>query len=322
MVRSLFAFALLFSSIDADAQRWGRPPKPKPEWSLGLGAANFLGDLGGRNQIGSEFLWDLEISQTRPCFKASYMFYFAHNQGIRTSFHYAQVAGDDKLTTELFRSNRNLHFKSNIYELSTVYELHFVREKIWHKYMLRDKRGRLIGLKGGSTGAFLFVGVGTFYYNPKAQLEGQWYALHPLGTEGQGLPGGAKPYSRVSVAFPMGLGLRFARSRRLRFSLELGHRITLTDYIDDVSTVYYDNPSLLATRGTAAAALADPSLGMPLTGWEPASIAQGQQRGDPTDRDSYMFLTFNCNYKMKGRTRSRARRRRVYRANVNRRIRF
>ena len=34
-----------------------------------------------------------------------------------------------------------------------------------------------------------FVGVGGFYFNPKAKYEGKWVSLQPLGTEGQGLNG-------------------------------------------------------------------------------------------------------------------------------------
>ncbi|MBS1548050.1 MAG: hypothetical protein JSU02_11875, partial [Bacteroidetes bacterium] len=33
----------------------------RKEISVGLGISNFLGELGGRNQIGSPFIWDLEF---------------------------------------------------------------------------------------------------------------------------------------------------------------------------------------------------------------------------------------------------------------------
>src|SRR4051812_34439285 len=39
--------------------------KPRKEWILGFGAANFLGELGGANQVGTFFVRDLEFSQTR-----------------------------------------------------------------------------------------------------------------------------------------------------------------------------------------------------------------------------------------------------------------
>ncbi len=297
-------------------------PKPKPEWSIGGGAANFLGELGGRDQVGSTFVWDLEYTQTRPAVKLSYLFFFNYYGGLRTSVYWLQLAGNDNLTRDIFRANRNLHFKTDIYELSCVYEFHLVRNRMTHKYDLRDNKGRLIGLKGGSTGFYLFAGLNTFWYNPKALYNGSWIPLHPLGTEGQGLPDGPKPYSRLGLGFPTGIGFRFAHSRRMSFGLEINHRFTLTDYIDDVSTTYYDKELLLLARGEAALALSDPSLGLESSGWEPRSINAGQQRGDPTDKDNYMSVTFSLNYKLKGKTQYKQQKRRRNRSKVKQRARF
>ena len=79
--------------------------------------------------------------------------------------------------------------------------------------------------------------------------------------------------------------------------LELTHRFTFTDYIDDVSTVYYD-PSVLATEVSPQAAYySNPELG---NLWSRVT-APGQQRGDPTDRDGYMFLMASFYVKLESR---------------------
>ena len=162
--------------------------------------------------------------------------------------------------------------------------------------------------------AYFFGGVGIFYYNPKGKYtDGNWYALRPLHTEGQGLPGGGKSYGPISVCFPLGLGAKIALDQRWSLGIEYGIRYTLTDYIDDVSGKYYDNNAIKAKYGNIAAYFADPSLlkypaelgGNASGAWQSAA---GQERGNPKYNDAYMFMSFNVNYKIpykKRRTRSK-----------------
>jgi hypothetical protein len=84
--------------------------------------------------------------------------------------------------------------------------------------------------------------------------------------------------------------------------LEVGYRKTFTDYIDDVSTDYYDNDKLRRRRGNMAADLADPSKGEIPTytrgtyTYDPT--AEGMQRGDPSDKDAYIFTTITFSWKI------------------------
>ncbi len=262
------------------------------EVSIGFGFSNFLGELGGRNQIGSPFVWDLELSQTRPAVAFDYRYYLAQKMALRTRLTYGILAGNDNLTTEVFRQNRNLSFKTDIYELSVVYEFHLYREELGHVYDLRGVQGT----KSARVGLYLFAGVGGFYFDPKAQFENAWVRLKPLGTEGQGLPGGAEEYNNLQVCIPMGLGLRKAFTKQLSGGVELQYTKTFTDYIDDVSTKYYDPIALQAAHGDIAAFLADPSLSATDAGLNPT--AAGQQRGDETDLDAYLFFKFQVHYKL------------------------
>lgn len=299
IVVKFFAICLLslFISQDIKAQQWKRYRK---EVHFGLGANYFLGELGGANQIGTNFVRDLEISTTRPTLTAGYRYNVSAYSKVRGSLFFGTLKGDDNLTQEPFRNNRNLHFRSRIIELSGIYEYYFNQESSGHRYNIKGAKG----MRAKGLTYYAFGGIGLIYFNPKAQYNGNWIALQPLGTEGQGLPGGGRKYSRVTVVIPYGLGLRYAVNRDWRIGLEVGMRKTFTDYLDDVSGNYYDNKVLLQERGVVAATLADPSKGMfASTQYDPKTgrTREGLQRGDPKDKDAYGFVTITASYRLKKR---------------------
>lgn len=265
------------------------------EISFGFGMSNFLGELGGRNQIGSPFVWDLELSQTRPAVHLDYRYYITRKMALRGRATYGVLAGNDNLTSEEYRQNRNLSFRSDVYEVSLAYEFHLFSEELGHVFDLRGVQGT----KGSRVGLYTFIGIGGFYFDPRAQFENSWVRLKPLSTEGQGLPGGPEEYDNYSLCIPMGVGLRKALNKTLSIGVELQYTKTFTDYVDDVSTEYYDPEVLRAARGDMAAYFADPSLGVGRLyefGLDPT--APGQQRGDPEDLDAYLFLKFQVHYKL------------------------
>ncbi|MFN4234117.1 MAG: DUF6089 family protein [Bacteroidia bacterium] len=291
------AIALVILTIDTHAQQWKRYRK---EVHFGLGANYFLGELGGANQIGTNFVRDLEITTTRPTLTAGYRYNVSAYSKVRGSLFLGTLKGDDNLTIEPFRNNRNLHFRSRIVELSALYEYYFNQEQSGHRYNIKGAKG----MRAKGLTYYAFGGVGLIYFNPKAQYNGNWIALQPLGTEGQGLPGGGRKYSRVTVVIPYGLGIRYAVNRDWKIGLEVGMRKTFTDYLDDVSGNYYDNKVILQERGIVAATLADPSKGVFADAqYDPATgrTRAGLQRGDPKDKDSYGFVTITASYRLKKR---------------------
>ena len=280
--------------------------KIKREYVIGLGAANFLGELGGANQIGTNFVKDLEFSMTRPSAALGMRYKFNSRFALKGGFYYQLVSGNDKTTKEPFRSNRNLSFRSSIYELSIQSELYLTREQTGHRYKIKNAKG----MKSYDFQAYVFVGFGGFFFNPQAKYNGSWVNLRPLSTEGEGMPGGPKKYSRFSVCIPYGLGVKEAINRDWCIGLEIGMRKTFTDYIDDVSTVYYDNNAIRAEKGDMAAYLADPSLSDYPTDL-PACVgcdqtATGQQRGDKKDKDAYFFINITAAYKIPNKHRTRS----------------
>ncbi len=116
---------------------------------------------------------------------------------------------------------------------------------------------------------FAYGGIGFTYFNPKAELDGVTYSLRPLQTEGVG-------YSPVTVVVPGGIGVRVKINQFIDVSLEGGYRLTFTDYLDDVSTVY------VAQDDPVAAALSNRSLNMPN-----GNAEVGDVRGNPDSRDGY-----------------------------------
>lgn len=286
----LLAVIILLPGL-VEAQRYKQRWKAyRTEVHFGAGPSNFLGELGGADQIGTDYFKDLELSQTRLSLSGGLRYKLSQMFAMNTKLTYGKLSGDDDLTKEFFRNYRNLNFKTNIWELSTNLEFAFIREQVGHRYRLKGVRGQ----RGFEFSAYGFIGVGAFYFNPKGEYNGSWEKLRNLGTEGQGITSTRKKYSNVQVCIPVGLGVKYSIDRRWGIGLEYGIRKTFTDYIDDASKTYYDNNAILAENGPLAAAMADKS-----DKEFPYITAPGEQRGDPRDKDSYMFAIISINYKLR-----------------------
>ncbi|MFI5141634.1 MAG: DUF6089 family protein [Bacteroidia bacterium] len=302
----IFIFFLLFcnsvfAQYFAKRDSW---KKEQREIYIGGGAAGFLGDLGGLNRIGTHYSYaDLEPSLTKTAWCVGYRHRMSKKWASRTEFNFLQVSGNDALTQEPFRHNRNLNFKSNIFEFSQNFEFAISFDKHGNRYKIKKTLIRRYHSYGSYF--YLTAGIGVFYYNPKEQLGGNWYNIHDYSLEGQGLPGGPKQFSRISISIPFGLGLKYTIARRWSVGIEYLFRKTFTDYIDGVSTVYYDKAKLLQYKGPTAVALADPSLGIIKNATAPNGDGSGAQRGDKRDKDSYFTLTVKVGYVLKSKKRRR-----------------
>jgi hypothetical protein len=289
----LILIVVFFVSISTvtNAQYWKRH---RYEFSLGVGASNFLGDLGGADQIGTHYFKDFEWSLTRIAAAAGLRYKLSDFFALDGHFTYGRVAGDDKLTKEPFRNYRNLSFFSDIYELNVNFEAAFQEEQLGHRYRLK----RVKGIKAYEIYTYVFGGIGVFYFDPKTTVNGQTVHLKPLHTEGEGLAASRSEYSSIQLCIPIGLGFKYTLDSRWGLGLELGIRKTFTDYIDDVSTTYYDRAFFIQQYGTEKgnyiADIADRSNGS-----QPQVTAGGAQRGDPRYKDSYMFAIFSVNYKLR-----------------------
>jgi len=266
----------------------------RKELIFGIGASNFLGDLGGLNRVGTDYSpADLDWAVTRPSGHIGYRLRIKPWVSTKAQFTYAVLKGDDALTTEPARRNRNLKFRSHLFDLSVHFEvIIFNSEEFGHRY-------KPLGVKGkrhSNTLIYALAGGSFFGFITQGPSDGGWTILRPLHTEGQGLPGGPKQYRPFSFGIPMGLGTKIGLDAVWRMTFELIYTKTFTDYLDDVSGVYYDNDAINNAYGSTAAYFADPSAGYFPTWTDP-----GEQRGDSGEKDAYLMFnvsfTRNLTYK-------------------------
>lgn len=294
----------------ADAQRWKRFRK---QFTFGVGVTNFLGDLGGANQEGRDFIYDLDFAATRPSLLVGYRYQLNRYFFLRGNLQWGILRGDDSFTNEIYRKGRNLHFRSGFLEANVMGEFYLLQNARGNLYRLRGVRGR----RGIKADIYIFGGLGFMYFNPKAEYQGTWVKLQPIGTEGQGLPGRDKKYRRTTFTIPYGIGVGKSIDRYWSVNVELTMRFTFTDYIDDVSDTYYGKQELFDARiaqgasvssATRAAELSDRNiyhqLSQPLFD-SPTQIEQGGQRGDVSDNDSFMTGMVTISRKIVRRRRSR-----------------
>jgi hypothetical protein len=277
-----------FTSLLVNAQYNVHWRKMRHEVFIGLGSTNFLGELGGSNTIGSHFIKDFDFKSSRWLVQAGYGFKFAEAWAVKGSIFYGRLYGNDEFSLEASRNSRDLSFRSPIIEMSATVDFSIIKERYGHRYDLRRIKG-----KGNLPNLYIFTGISGLYFNPKAQYtDGNWYALQPLGTEGQGVVPTREKYSRVTMAVPMGLGLNYLIDSNFGIGFEYGLRLSFSDYMDDVSTTYVD-PSLFADP--MALYFSDPTGGT----W--VGTGAGQQRGQSKYNDAYMFLTIKATYKIRPR---------------------
>ncbi|MBA3680701.1 MAG: hypothetical protein H0W73_05990 [Bacteroidetes bacterium] len=308
MRKVLFLISLLSFILITEAQNFTRPgdwKKYRKEIFVTGGTSNFLGDLGGRDQIGKDYSpVDLELSQTKTAFGVGYRYKLDTWINLTAKFNYLIVKGDDALTQEPFRNNRNLNFKSNIFELAGRIEIGYQSSKSRNRYGI--KRTLSKRTKGLTHAAFAFIGVGGFYYNPKGRMSnGKYVKLISLHTEGQGLPGGPKKYTNYSVCIPIGLFYKCTINKQWSVGLEAAWRKTFTDYIDDVGTSYYDPIALTEAYGPLSATMSDPNKGLIYGATSPDGSGVAAQRGD-RQKDSYVSVELTVGYIFKQK-RKRAR---------------
>ena len=241
-------------------------------------------DLQTRNGVGDFLGYGLKHVRAGG---AGFVRYNASpNVSLRFNVGFSQIKGDDALANASKNKNRNLSFKSNILEFAALAE-----------YNLRAFEFSRSYLGGANSTPYLFGGLAVYHFNPMGLYKptNKYYALQPLGTEGQGLleyP--ARPrYALTQINIPLGIGYKFIINQNFRLGIEAGYRFCFTDYIDDVSRTYVDNNTLLANYGPdrPSAYFADrrPEIGL-------ARQAEGEIRGNPNNRDGYFLLGVSLSY--------------------------
>jgi len=273
MFRTLLLLTVTsISSLFASAQR--EAVVQEGEFGVGIGAGHYFGDLNTRAHI------------NRPKIAATAFFRknFGNYIALRVGASFAQLGYSDIYNTHNdYMKARNLSFNSNVWELAVQGDFNFFRF--------------MPGEPGYNFTPYITFGVGVFNYDPFAMLSGQKYFLRPLNTEGQGsaLYPDRKPYGSMAFCIPIGAGFKYCINENINVGFELVHRVTGTDYLDDVSTTYVDPsvfPPLPDGSPSPAYLLHDRSYEL----GEPIGIP-GRQRGVSTQKDQFItgifYISFN-----------------------------
>lgn len=293
MKKLLYLALFVFLSTSVSSQyNW--------EYGIKLGGSNYLGDIGGKEQLRRDFVWDMHMNQTNVAVGAYGRYKFSKRMAISANMDYLQINDSDSETTNPARRARNMNFRNRMFEFGFRGELTIFYDN--------DVGGK--GYYNPDFKLYAFGGLSVYRHNPQGQIfsegelryDGEWFDLRPWQIEGV-------EYGKFGLAIPAGLGMYFTFDKTWRFGWELSWRTTFTDYLDDVSTTYVDPTTLddlaqeFASQTYSALIIA---IGTPeLSG----SVYDHQyvdgfatKRGDPTHNDSYITSQFVIGRVIRGRS--------------------
>ena len=292
----VFFITIFTKSVSAQLIHFGNE-NLNAEVGINFGPTFFLGDLGVDANTITSFAKTIN-DPIKKFMKGGYISIHPKEWlGVRLAMEYTFVEGDDKNsvtigTTKNYRKERNLDFRSNIWEAYTAVEffplMYLKRNDVEYAPRLRP---------------YVFAGIGLYHFNPQGSLTDQngnktWHDLHPLHTEGQGFPEypKRKTYSLTQINIPFGAGVKYKLTEKVNLGLELLYRKTFTDYIDDISTTYV-SPALFAKNLPAS----DAYLAMRLNDKSPTTAGRTSsviKRGNPNQNDTYFSLALKLGIKL------------------------
>jgi hypothetical protein len=273
----------------------------KVEVGLGIGPLFFLGDLGGNQGVGqSTWLKDVQFPLVNLSKGLYVQVYPTEWLGFRLAINHGKLEGydstiKDKGGDEVHRKIRNLQFQSSLLEA-------YLAMEVSPTVFLERYDGLL-----GKIRPYGLIGVGAFHFNPKGQYfapngTSKWVPLQPLRLEGQGFAEypDRKPYSLTQLEIPMGFGFKYYIKENMFVGLEILHRQTFTDYVDDVSTTYIDNSLFSNYLTPEQAAMANQlyyrKYFVPYG--TQSRIPDEEQRGDPSQNDAFFSTLFRLGWRL------------------------
>jgi len=238
------------------------------ELGMLLGASSYYGDLAP-DKIGEH------LQFVHPTYGFYAAWHFDNPFALKLQWSRGALSADDARTSIRSHQKRNLHFYTNLSELKLTGQLSLPLPK-W------------LGL-GRRWRTYLDAGIALYHYEPRARIDGRWYDLRPLHTEGRGLPGYPDQYANTQLAIPLGGGIQYRVGRFFTLGVHLNLQRTFTDYLDDVSGRLADPNLLVKTMGSEAAHRVyrnDPDAMEVLLGRFGESF-EPPLRGNPDSNDHY-----------------------------------
>ena len=255
MLKRLFLYFFCVLSISGIAQIKKRTFAQRELGFFG-GGSYYIGDINPREHF----------KATHPAVGIFFRYAKSYRYAFRFGFNYGEISGSDAASGEPDQIERNLDFKSQIYELNATAEFNFVEYRIGHdRYKFT---------------MFVFAGFAGFYFNPKANVNGTYEPLREQHTEAQ-----TKTYPKFQLSIPFGVGIKWNIGEKVGLGLEWGPRRTFTDYLDDIKGSY---PVTVGESGGSG--LTDRTLNH--------SATAGSMRGNPSTRDWYFYYGLTLNIKL------------------------
>ena len=223
MERKRYIFLFLIFVLVATAgygQRW---KLKRYELTVGMGVANYYGDVGGsmsdNNWLGIK---DLEIENSRPAYSLRMLYWYRENLAAKMNFTYAQLQGTD-LHSKL--ENRDMSFRTSIFETSFQVNYRFYKsERTYRSGTIFNRRGMLNNFS--TFQSYAFTSLGATFFNVKDIPD------HILLNR----PHDVNLDKRVTLIAPVGIGLVYVLNANWQLGFELGGRFTLTNYLDGFAT--------------------------------------------------------------------------------------
>jgi uncharacterized protein YfiM (DUF2279 family) len=275
------------------------------DYGIRMGAANYLGDIGGKNLPRRDFVMDMHMASTRWAVGGFIRKRKNKRIAYSATLDYLRIQDSDALSTYFPRRARNLTFKNDMLELSGRFEY-----TIYYDSDLSNQ-----GYFNPDMKIYIFSGLSGLYTNPKGYINeyaanyigsatgtaaanyyDTWIATRKYKTEGQD-----KAYSPFAVSIPMGIGMYFTYQKKWRVGWEYNWRLTFTDYLDDISKEYPSTQKVRESAGPADAATVtgyvfysydEDFINSSVTNPENIPAAnfgtQNSPRGNPLNNDNYM----------------------------------
>ena len=203
--------SFLISGI-AHSQTW---KMKRYEAMVGIGGSFYMGDIGSvspTESIGG--IKDVVFASTRPVIHLGFRYKISERFWVKLNLNYGWLYGDDSY----YGSNqeRGLVFSTPIFESTVQAEYAFIKDKSDNNYLMMKGKG--IRSFNSNISFYGFAGFGPIFFWPKVLEDPDNRA--------------ATDFSKVALAFPLGLGLKYGLTPDWKIGFEVGGRFTTTDYLD------------------------------------------------------------------------------------------
>ncbi|MEL6537459.1 MAG: DUF6089 family protein [Bacteroidota bacterium] len=168
-----------------------------------LGQIHEVGISGGAFNYSGDLTRVYNPLEFQPAGHAFYRYNRSRSTSYRAGITYGLIGGTDEQPWDVLGQNRNQSFRRELLEIQGLVEYHFLDYK--------DPKSLI------HWSPYFFTGVGVAYL------------LGPtVGADGT-------TYSPLQPNIPLGMGFKWQLAPRLSINIDLGARITFTDYLDNIS---------------------------------------------------------------------------------------